>query len=188
MLLLSSSANFIEKQWLSDAKNDIDKNCDFKKTIIMMMQKMVNSEESELTNLTPKVKELLDDLIMTYGTPTPMKKNWKDKDPDYVFVPGSGRVGGSWRSREELIARKKEREYEQKHGHDGKDTIWLMILKWSLWTILFVFVFFMLILRLFPYITSKYGETAMLLSVVAFLIVIMIILFVKGRLKRQPNK
>lgn len=76
LLLLSSSADFIEKQWLSDAKNDIDKNQDFKGTITVLMQKMQDSETIGRNVLTPNVKKLFEDLLSSYGTLEPLNKSW----------------------------------------------------------------------------------------------------------------
>lgn len=57
------------------------------------MQKMQDSETTGQNVLTPNVKKLFEDLLSFYGTPEPMKKSWRNSDPDYIFVLGSGRVG-----------------------------------------------------------------------------------------------
>jgi len=178
LLLLSSSADFIEKQWLSDAKNDIDKNQDFKGAITVLMQKMQVSETIGRNVLTPNAKKLFEDLLSSYGTLEPLNKSWRNNDPDYIFVPGSGRVGGGWEQREVIKTRKKEIECEQKNKG------WLMILKLSFWVISFAIIFFLLALELIPYIYSKYGETVTILLILGILITLMIILAFKGRFKK----
>lgn len=178
LLLLSSSADFIEKQWLSDAKNDIDKNQDFKASITVLMQKMQDSETTGQNVLTPNVKKLFEDLLYSYGTPEPMKKRWRNSDPDYIFVPGSGRVGGRWNQREIIKTRKNESEDEQ------KNKVWLLILKLSFWVISFAIIFFLLVLEVMPYVYSKYGEEVTTLLILGILITLMTILAFSGRFKK----
>ena len=178
LLLLSSSADFIEKQWLSDAKNAIDKGQDFKKTIIVLMQKMQDSETTGQNVLTPNVKKLFEDLLSSYGTPEPMKKSWRNSDPDYIFVPGSGRVGGGWKQREIIKTRKNESEGEQ------KNKVWLLILKLSFGVISFAIIFFLLVLEVIPYVYRKYGEIVTTLLILGILITLMTILAFKGRFKK----
>ncbi|MCL2676519.1 MAG: hypothetical protein FWE43_01085 [Streptococcaceae bacterium] len=179
LLLLSSSADFIEKEWISDAKNAINRGENFNKVITVMMQKMTNADDSELSDLTPNVKKLLDDLIESYGTPPPLKENWKNNDPDYIYVPGSGRYGGGWRLRENVVSRKHSIE----HKEQGRDGSGILIMKICLGVLLFSAILFFYILKVFPYISNKYGPIGIILS----LILIMILLSYFGNLKRKKK-
>ncbi|MCL2677316.1 MAG: hypothetical protein FWE43_04600 [Streptococcaceae bacterium] len=107
LLLLSSSANLFEKSMLSDAKKSLDKGQGFRNVITRMMQEIIRFEDYDAT-LTPNVKKLLDDLIEIYGQPEPLKKDWKEKDPDFVWN------GSGWSQRKKsMLTDRQQKFYNQ---------------------------------------------------------------------------